>query len=368
MLLRLKVRNFKNFKEEIVLDFSNTKEEYDFNHDAIRNGIIKNAIIFGENAAGKTNIGYAIFDIVLHLTERNRKASAYRHYSNLYTDDNRVYFEYTFKLSDSILVYEYVKNSSTQVLEERIIIDGKEVIVNQGRKRMVNLRGAESLNLDFWDNSISFVKYIYSNTILDKQDKMCKAFLEFFHFVLNMIWFSSTEGNNYMGFSNQHGSICECILEVADVKEYQGFLGNMGIEYDLTVKDEGDTQNIYSVYQDKEVPLEQIWSSGTRALSFMFLWYIQVQKMSFVFIDEFDAFYHHELAENIVQMMIKTEAQVVLTSHNTDLMSNDLLRPDCYFELKKDKICSLADETSKALRRAHNLQKMYKAGAFNERT
>ena len=57
--------------------------------------------------------------------------------------------------------------------------------------------------------------------------------------------------------------------------------------------------------------------------------------------------------------------QIFTTTHNTDLMSNDLLRPDCYFLLKDNKIKAISDLTEKELRQAHNLQQMYKAGAFN---
>ena len=57
--------------------------------------------------------------------------------------------------------------------------------------------------------------------------------------------------------------------------------------------------------------------------------------------------------------------QIFTTTHNTYLMSNDLLRPDCYFILKNNKIKAISDLTEKELRQAHNLQKMYKAGAFN---
>ena len=57
--------------------------------------------------------------------------------------------------------------------------------------------------------------------------------------------------------------------------------------------------------------------------------------------------------------------QVFTTTHNTDLMSNDLLRPDCYFLLENNSINAISELTEKELRQAHNLQKMYKAGAFN---
>ena len=93
-----------------------------------------------------------------------------------------------------------------------------------------------------------------------------------------------------------------------------------------------------------------------------------MEKASFVFIDEFDAFYHYELSESVQKRLRRiTGVQVFTTTHNTDLMSNDLLRPDCYFILKDNKIKAISELTEKELRLAHNLQKMYKAGAFNGR-
>ena len=90
-----------------------------------------------------------------------------------------------------------------------------------------------------------------------------------------------------------------------------------------------------------------------------------LKSVSFVFIDEFDAFYHFEISKLVVEFLRDNKnLQVILTTHNTDGMNNDLLRPDCYFILNENKISSLADATEKELRCAHNLQKMYKAGAF----
>ena len=91
-----------------------------------------------------------------------------------------------------------------------------------------------------------------------------------------------------------------------------------------------------------------------------------MEQASFVFIDEFDAFYHFEFSESVQKRLGKISGvQIFTTTHNTDLMSNDLLRPDCYFLLKDNKIKAISDLTEKELRQAHNLQLMYKAGAFN---
>ncbi|MDR2098347.1 MAG: ATP-binding protein [Spirochaetaceae bacterium] len=85
----------------------------------------------------------------------------------------------------------------------------------------------------------------------------------------------------------------------------------------------------------------------------------------FLFIDEFDVFYHQELSKFVVDELKKNSRQVILTTHNTGIMTNDLLRPDCYYLMFKDRIKSIASLTDKELRFGNNIEKMYRAGAFD---
>ena len=57
--------------------------------------------------------------------------------------------------------------------------------------------------------------------------------------------------------------------------------------------------------------------------------------------------------------------QAILTTHNTSIMTNDLLRPDCYFFMSETDIKPMYRLTDTELRKAHNIEKMYKAGAFD---
>lgn len=69
---------------------------------------------------------------------------------------------------------------------------------------------------------------------------------------------------------------------------------------------------------------------------------------------------------DIVQVLKKMKnTQVILTSHNTNLLTNRIMRPDCYFILTKDKLTSLANAASRELREGHNLEKLYMSGEFN---
>lgn len=365
MIQEFKVRNYKNFRDE--LDFSlRTVKNYEFNTNIIKDGMIKDSLLIGENASGKTNLGYAMLDITRHLTDKRRKEVGWA--PNYFNSEDMVYFEYTFRFDQSVLVYSYEKKEPDKVLREQLMIDGKKVIVSDYSFKKVLLKGAENLNLENYDHGISLVKYVYANTILDKNDKDCIAFQQFIKFVNGMLWFSSTEGNRYIGFSNIQGDLLKMLSErEGAVEKLEAFLKDLGINYQLVVRDKGEGKNVYCKMGQREVPFHWIISSGTRSLIFFFFWYLQTENVSFLYIDEFDAFYHTDLSAAVVKKVIELgHTQAVITSHNTDLLSNGLLRPDCIFKLEDNTIKPLSDLTDKALREAHNLQKMYKAGAFND--
>ena len=119
-------------------------------------------------------------------------------------------------------------------------------------------------------------------------------------------------------------------------------------------------------FGEKKILFSEIMSTGTSALMLFYCWYMQIleNEVSFVFIDEFDAFYHHELSRMVINKLKETGVQFVVTTHNTSIMSNDLMRPDCYFLMNSSRILPLPKCTEKELREAHNIEKIYKAGAF----
>ncbi len=87
--------------------------------------------------------------------------------------------------------------------------------------------------------------------------------------------------------------------------------------------------------------------------------------ISLLFIDDFDAFYHFALSKKILLNVIKNNSfQAVLSTHNTFLCNNEIMRPDCYFMIKNNVITSFANSTNKIIRRGHNLEKMFLSGEF----
>lgn len=371
MLMKFEVENFKNFKNRIVLDFSKPSN-YTFNSEVISDkyGCLTKGMIYGPNGSGKSNLGLALFDIVVHLTDWNVIPDKYRIYSNLGNKSKKVWFRYTFRFDNSELVYEYSKQSMRQLLNERVIIDGNTVLdfdygTNDGCSK---LEGSENLNLSAMKNDqISRVKYITGTALLVDNPEN-QVFLQFASWVNHMLLFYSLDDRGYEGFSTGSEKLAKGIIERGKLGDFEKFLGENGIKYKLIERKDGMGEpQIYCQMPYGEVEFFKIASTGTSSLALFYYWYIQMEQASFVFIDEFDAFYHFELAESLVKLLSKLKnTQILLTTHNTDLMSNDLLRPDCYFLIDDSRIVSLADSTEKELRKAHNLQKMYKAGAFNE--
>lgn len=368
MLKRFCLRNFKNFKEELQLDLSKVNN-YEFSNEAIREKTVKTALVYGENASGKSNLGYALFDIILHLTDKQKKWTFYRLYGNLGSDEPTE-FTYEFEFSEGNVRYYYKKKSAQELLEEKLWIKDKlcleyDYLTHKGK---VELEGAETLNIDLAEKGLSLVKYVYSNTRLEITEENI-VFLKFMRFVENMLWFSSLEKNEYQGYTIGAEKLAEGIITKNRVEGFQSFLHNVGIDYDLFAKEIEGEQQLFCRFGDREVNFYSVASRGTCSLTLFYYWLLRLEEdeVSFVFIDEFDAFYHNNLALAVVNELLKLpKTQSILTTHNTDIMSNDLLRPDCYLRIQNGKIKSFSESTDKELRKAHNLQKLYNAGAFDD--
>ena len=369
MLTRFEVSNFKNFNDNLVLDLTETKK-FQFNEECVENGIVKKALIYGQNGTGKSNLGYAIFDILKHLTTKNVNNQFYSNYLNADSKKKTVSFVYEFKFQNGKVRYCYTKEDHATLLKEKIEINNKvfaEVDREKSTQSVINAKGAESLKKNIENKHVSIVSYIKNNAFLDEGDKTNKAFYEFIDFVENMLFFRSLDdGNSYMGHSVGGKEIDKDIIDHDNVRRFEAFLNKLGIKCKLDVLDPAGLKILVFVFENKVIPFYEIASSGTRALALFYFWFQRMEEknIKFIFIDEFDAFYHFELAKNIIEILKEQDIQIMLTTHNTSLMSNELLRPDCYFLINHSRISNLSNLTVKELREAHNIEKMYKAHAF----
>ena len=343
---------------------------YEFNKSSIKDGIVNNAIIYGQNGVGKSNLALAIFDIIAHLTDKQKNKIEYTNYLNAHCASDEAHFYYELLIRSKIVVYEYRKTDYETIVYERLLIDGEEIVLfdrTNNSHATISFKGAETLKTNIENSQLSILKYIKNNTQLDNNETNI-IFLSFFAFIDKMLFFRSLMESSYLGLAVGNRSALEDIVERGNVKNFETFLNQAGIECRLTEIEEFGTKSIAFNINGKLLPFKEIASTGTAVLTTFYFWYQDIKenaKVSFLFIDEFDAFYHHSLSKLIVEKLKETGVQFILTTHNTSIMTNDLLRPDCYFEMTKKRIRSFSKSTQKELREAHNIEKMYKAGSFN---
>lgn len=365
MLKRFEVENFKGFQKRIVFDF--TARDYGFNAQLVKGGIVNKALLYGKNGTGKSNLGIALFDIVLHLTDKEKFNAYYlQNYRNYESGAPYAQFKYYFQFGEDEIIYEYAKLDFDRLVYERVTVNQKPILYFHYFEREHNFIALDvPINVELSENTLSVVKYIYRSvpqTSIPIISKMVQ-------FADNMLWYRSlSEGNNYCGFRNGAGILSQKLYDSGKIEEFRTFLKANGIDYRLGFESNNGNQELFVYFENGKANFSTIASTGTKALLLFFTWSVSAfDKISFLFIDEFDAFFHYESAELIVKLLNgATRFQTVLTTHNTYLMQNKLTRPDCCYLLTDGKVTNLYDATDKEIREGHNLEKMYINGAFTE--
>ena len=380
MLKKFALKNYKNFKDEISIDFENTAG-YQFSTDCITDGIISKMLIYGRNATGKTNLGKALIDIYITMFGG-------RHYIdtgiflNADSIDETVVFSYEFRFESNELVYRYARFSNQELRDEELIIDGKTIFSCDFENDKFDFKNLEYINaetasidrylqsMDVGDEEeiqepkLPFLRWLISNVALGNDSILIKLA----NYVRRMLMV--TAGNGMLKMPRRmNGSFYELLEDSNRLKDLEDFLNEMGIECKLILKKLPDGQRELYFWHEKLVPFYETASSGTLALVDIYRRLIPKSwDPSFIYLDEFDAFYHYEMAEKVINFFKRRypKCQIIMTSHNTNLMTNRLMRPDCLFILSRvGTLTALCNATERELREGHNLEKMYISGEFD---
>ena len=378
MLKKFELRNCRNFKDSIVMDLSKIGG-YQYSTDCISDGFISKALIYGRNATGKTNLGECLMDITDMLSGRLNALDSIP-FLNADTSEDHADFIYTFLFDDTEIEYSYSKNALRELVFEGLKINGKNVFeINPSSIKVFsfnsNVIAAETLQPERYVRaldeqnaeedhptiSIPFLRWILANAVL----KLDSPLLKLSDFVEGM---SISAGNVSPRFFSRR--FYKSLAQTGTLSSFERFLNEMGIECELVLRElpEGDWQLYFK--HKRLVPFGTNASSGTRMLMQIYRQFIENGRpASFIYMDEFDAFYHYEMAEKVIRFFKEEfpRTQIVLTTHNTNLMTNRLFRPDCLFILSRaGKLTALCDATLRELREGHNLEKMYISGEFEK--
>lgn len=380
MLKKFMLKNYRNFRDNICVDLENIAG-YQFSTDCLTNGIISKMLIYGRNATGKTNLGRALIDILVTLfgSIRNMDNGMFLNADSV---EDASSFYYSFQFGDKELLYKYARLSDRRLRDEELIIDGISIFkcdFVHKKFEFDNLKyiDAETANIEIYLQSLDdgekteeiseyklpFLRWLLSNVAVKKDSPL----ISLSSYVKRMIMITA---GNAMRFRSKIliDNFFESLEKTEGVQDLEDFLNAMGIECKLVLKKLPDGQKELYFKHENLLPFYETASSGTLAL--VDLYQKVISKMwdaSFIYLDEFDAFYHYEMAENVIKFFKRKYpmCQIIMTSHNTNLMTNRLIRPDCVFILSGEgTLTALCNATQRELREGHNLEKMYISGEF----
>ena len=383
MLKKFILKNYKNFKDEVIIDFENIAG-YQFNTDCLSDGIIGKMLIYGRNATGKTNLGRALIDIGSTILGGARYA-ANGILLNADSNEDAAMFQYEFRFGDTELIYKYSRLLNQELRDEELTINGKNIFkcnfsLHEYSFDNLHYIHAETANIERYlqslevgdedeisESKLPFLRWLISNVAL----KNSSVLIRLSDYVRRMMMITVGNEMQYLFQTlRRNRSFYESLENPERLKDFEDFLNAMGIECRLILKKLPDGQ--IELYFDHErlVPFYQNVSSGTLALVELYRSLVsRAWDASLIYLDEFDAFYHYEMAENVIRFFKQKypKCQIIMTSHNTNLMTNRLMRPDCLFILsRKGTLTALCDATERELREGHNLEKMYISGEFEK--
>ena len=381
MLKRFAVKNYKNFKDEISLDFSKVGA-YHFSTGCLYNNLVAKLLIYGRNATGKTNFIHAIYDVKRLIWDIGQVEEV--PILNAASNCDTVDYTYTFVKDDKEMTYKYSRQQVGRLAYEELSMNGVLVyccdfLKNEYNFSRLDLIEAEGLNTASFADPlkqrglldsavgyvIPFLRWAFSNSVMGPQSTLWFLLSE-------IIGISMVLAHDARQNSNKKDidSFYELLKDKEQLKRFEIFLNQMGVPCKLKIIELPDgSSELYFDY-GKLVPFYITASSGTLALTSLYRKVFAAKTLlSVLMIDEFDAFYHHEMSEKLVRYMTNNyrNVQVIMTTHNTNLMNNSLMRPDCLFILSTaGRLTPLNGATLRELREGHNLEKMYISGEFAE--
>lgn len=382
MLKKFTLKNYKNFKDEISIDFENIAG-YQFNSDCLYDGLLGKMLIYGRNATGKTNLGRALLDIGAIIFGR----TGFSNNGILLNADSKedaAIFGYEFRFDNTEVIYKYSRLSNQELCDEELMIDGINIFKCDFREKKFNFD-----NLKYVDAEIANTERYIQSFDIEEEDEITKSNLPFLRWLISNVALKNdsvlillsnyarrmlmlTAGNalqiRLTGLISN--SFYESLENSERLKDFEDFLNAMGIECRLVLKKLPDGQKELYFAHEQLVPFYENASSGTLALVELYRRIIsKINDASLIYLDEFDAFYHYEMAENVICFLKKKypKCQIIMTTHNTNLMTNRIMRPDCLFILSRSgTLTSLCNATERELREGHNLEKMYISGEFEK--
>ncbi len=399
MLIRFKVCNLKSFKEptELSMKAEAIKEHPENTYERHMSGkLLKSIAIFGANAAGKSNFIRAIAAalIIIRTSETrqiNEPIPLIDQFAFCTNRKNETSFEFEFTQDEYKYIYGF-SCTRNQITEEYLTAynsqrptriftrssDTYEFYNKESREQLLPLTKRNTSNKLFiatatvWNSELTKKPYLWLRNCIDVFDSDNPM-------LQSLELYEKDKSGKLRNFTNN--LLKEADINIADFtvesKEIKNtpplFIANLPSvqrEYKVmamhTVKSSEDNDSQYYLPMQNE-------SKGTRNLFFLSPWIEKALERGYVFcVDELDSSMHPALLLYIVNLFNSPKtnphgAQLIMTTHTTDLLSTSIMRRDQLLFIEKDnnngmsELYSLNDFSA---RTREDIRKAYIAGRF----
>lgn len=407
MLISFSVKNFRSFRDKVVLSLEpSSNTEHPNNVIKIEdNESLCTIPIYGANASGKTNViralGTAISTIrqsnLLQITDKLEQMVPFKF--DLTSCDNPCEFELTFVAADRIKYTYGFSADQTQIHEEYLYAyySAKPSMIFERNKEKLECGQTEKTELEPIFKRTTKNKLLLAAATAWNYEKTCPPFFWLAKYIeiLNNaeqdlpFYTLDMHANDNTGVLKafttqllQHAdiNICDYDVNVMDIPctsatfppEIAKLFGDQqprGKQYRVvTSHDCGELGDA----QDGKLDLEDE-SLGTKRLFFYSpLLYDALQNGRTFVIDELERSFHPLIVQYIIDLfqnpnINKNNAQLIFTTHNTEILTLDNFRRDQIYFIEKVADTGVSDLYSLdefSVRKDENVRKGYLLGRF----
>lgn len=368
MLTKMYLTNFRSFLDRTEFDFTASKYTILGETNVCNNAVLKGALFIGPNASGKSN---ALKGIAFLIDLIKGDGVPFPRYRCRFSKLPFLIAEYEFSFSGKKIIYKIEANVKTKTISEELTIDDIVVLKRDGTKGELRLGDTVSVE-DQLDSSTLFLRTASFNTGRFPTEPVLREMMSYLHnsYYIDGYNRGASWGNSIFKYAETYG--------VEKVNDYlREFNYDFFLEYGSESEGEGVKVSVGSdekivFFKRNSFPFPSVFfdeSQGNQVFADMLPSLIGIiEKPGMLVFDEFGNGLHNKLAEKTIKFFMKTanNSQFFLTSHDTNLISNSVFRPD-----QIDLITFDGSNGSKVSRlskfkprEAQNLEKMYLGGMF----
>lgn len=326
MLKDLCVKNLYNFKNEVHIDFTVSKND-SLNHKYINDNVSNFSLIYGKNNVGKSNlfkIMMEIKDLVLNngfkLDYYRPSGESLRSLFEIVLEDDSGEYIYGLKLNvlDKLIVEEYLIHNNIDIFNSR---NSKEIKLNKYQEAKI-------------------ITDFFSNLTYIKSDSSEELIIE-----------------NIKSLSDEKFEILNTLVKVSDLDIKMISKEKNRISF---LKDE----NTSFVYKDISSGTKRVLSIGASILRF-------IENKSLFLIDELDSGLHLDLINVLVNFLkyainYNNNLQIITIIHREDLLDYHFISDESkiFLSLQDDNSIDVSYLSQYILSEEHKPSNRYKLDAF----